>query len=69
MLNVFPKVLTDIKTPVLAAYSNAEITGERINAPTKFPCVVVVEADNYEDPMYRDNSLIERITSLSLLLP
>ena len=64
MLNVFNSVFTDIATPVRAATPGVFLTGERIAAPTKFPCVTVVEADNYEDTQYRNNTLTEQITSL-----
>ena len=64
MLNVFPSVYTDIATPVRVAYPSVFMTGERVAAPTKFPCVMVVEADNYEDAAYRNNTLTEQITAL-----
>ena len=64
MLNVFPSVYTDIATPIRAAYPSVFMTGERVAAPTKFPCVMVVEADNYEDAAYRNNTLTEQITAL-----
>lgn len=64
MLDVFNMVFTDIAKPVRAAYPGAEVKGERVAAPTTFPCVTVVEADNYEDSQYRDNSLTERVTAL-----
>ena len=64
MLNVFPSVFTDIATPVRAATPGVFLTGERVAAPTTFPCVMVVEADNYEDPQYINNTLAEQITAL-----
>ncbi len=64
MINVFNKVFTDIANPVREAFPGAKVQGERIAAPTEFPCVTVVEADNYEDARYRDNSLTERVTAL-----
>lgn len=64
MLDVFHSVFTEIKTAVVAECPDANVTGQRIAEPTKFPCVTVVEADNYEDPRYMDNSLTERVTAL-----
>lgn len=64
MRNIFPTVFTDIATPVRAAFPKAYVTGERTSAPSKFPCVMVVEADNYEDRASMDNSLTERLTVL-----
>ena len=64
MMNVFPKVFTDIATPLRTTYSDIYITGERINQPPKFPCVMVVEADNYEDARFSDNSLTEKVAAL-----
>lgn len=64
MRDLLPTIFTDIAGPVRAEFPGAFVTGERINAPAKFPCVVVVEADNYEDPSGVDNTLTERITAL-----
>lgn len=64
MLNVFNSVFTAIATTVRASVPGVTLTGERIAAPTKFPCVTVVEADNYEDPQYINNTLTEQVTAL-----
>lgn len=64
MRDLLPTIFTDIATPVRAAVSGAFVTGERIDAPSKFPCVVVVEADNYEDTSGVDNTLKENLTAL-----
>lgn len=64
MTNIFNEMFTKIAQPVRASFPGAFVTGERIPAPSKFPCVSVIEADNYEDTNSIDNSGIERITNL-----
>lgn len=64
MRNVFPALFTDIATPVRAEFPGTFVTGERISAPAQFPCVMVIEADNYEDRRYINNTLTEQITAL-----
>jgi hypothetical protein len=57
-------MFTDVATPVRAAFPGVFVTGERIPAPSRFPTVMFIEADNYEDQRSIDNSGKERITSL-----
>lgn len=64
MTDIFDRVFTDIATAVRTAHSGAYVTGERIAAPAQFPCVMVVEADSYEDTRYKDNTLTENVTAL-----
>ena len=64
MTNIFNEMFTDIAVPVRAAFPGTFVTGERIPAPAKFPCVTVIEADNYEDANSIDNAGRENITNL-----
>lgn len=64
MTNIFNEMFTDIANPVRTAFPGAFVTGERVRVPAKFPCVAVVEADNYEDRRSIDNSGVERLTVL-----
>ena len=64
MTNIFNWVFTQIATPTRASYPGVFVTGERIPTPARFPCVEVVEADNYEDSSGVDNTLVERLTNL-----
>ena len=64
MRDILPTIFTDISTAVHASYSTAYVTGERIATPSQFPCVTVVQADNYEDRYSMDNSLTEQLTVL-----
>lgn len=64
MTNIFNEMFTDIANPVRAAFPGAFVTGERVPVPAKFPCIAVIEADNYEDRRSIDNSGIERLTVL-----
>lgn len=64
MTNVFNYIFTEIATPVRESFAGVFVTGERINKPTQFPCVEVVEADNYEVATSIDNTLRENLTAL-----
>ena len=64
MTNIFNEMFTDIANPVRIAFPGTFVTGERVPVPAKFPCVAVIEADNYEDRRSIDNSGVERLTVL-----
>lgn len=64
MTNIFNWVFTQIATPVRESHPGIFVTGERIPGPSRFPCVEVVEADNYEDRSGIDNTLKENLTAL-----
>ena len=64
MTDIFNKIYTAMATKVRAKHSGVFITGERVPVPSRFPCVVFVEADSYEDARHVDNSLKENITAL-----
>lgn len=64
MTDIFNEIFTDIATPVRLEVSDTFVTGERVAIPSRFPCVSVVEADNYEVRESIDNSGRERLTAL-----
>jgi hypothetical protein len=64
MVNVFPYIFTDIATPLRLQFPGIFVTGERVSAPAKFPCVEVIEADNYVVESSMDNTMKENITAL-----
>ena len=64
MTDIFNKMYTAMATDVRAKHSGVYVTGERVPAPTQFPCVMFIEADSYDDPRSVDNSLNENITAL-----
>lgn len=64
MTDVFNDIFTYLATAIRTEYPGCFVTGEWVNAPTQFPTVYIVEADNYEDVNSRDNSLRENGTVL-----
>lgn len=64
MIDIFNTIYTDVATSVRTAHSGTFVTGERLNKPSKFPTVMIVEADNYEAPESVDNSLEEKLAAL-----
>ena len=64
MTDVFNDIFTMIAAAVRTEYPGCFVTGEWVNAPAKFPTVSIVEADNYLDRQFFDNSLEENVTVL-----
>lgn len=64
MTDIFNELYTEIVTALGTQFPNVFVTGVRLPKPTAFPCVSIVEADNYEDANSIDNTLTERITNL-----
>jgi hypothetical protein len=64
VIDVFNQIYTDVATAVRTDYPGTFVTGERLNKPSKFPTVMVIEADNYEPPESVDNSLRENLAAL-----
>lgn len=44
------KIFTKVRTAVLASYTGAFVTSEKLYAPSIFPCLELVEIDTYPDP-------------------
>lgn len=59
MIDIENKVLSVVREAVLAAYPNAVVYGEYIDAPASFPCVTVTEDTNYTYVYTKDEQLME----------
>lgn len=64
MIDVEAKVYTPIAVALRDAFEDIEVKGEYVNAPSKFPFVSIVEADNYPTPSHLDTSETERFVTL-----
>lgn len=64
MTNVQPYLYTAIATEVRSQFPGTFVTGEWVDKPSEFPCVSIVEADNYLDQNSIDNSLKENLAVL-----
>ena len=65
MIDVENLVIDKISKAIGAsAYSNAFVTSEYTDSPSEFPCVSVVEADNYTYRKTQDNDLKEHHTNV-----
>ena len=60
MIDIENEVYTPIAQAVRAAYSGAFVTGEYVKAPSKFPHISIVEADNYTSASRRDSAATEK---------
>lgn len=47
MINIENELFTEVANTLRDKYKNIFITGEYVNAPSSFPCVSVIETDNY----------------------
>lgn len=59
MIDIENQVLNNVSVKVRAEYPNANISSEEQLTPSSFPCVTVVEGDNYVVDSTRDSSLEE----------
>lgn len=64
MIDVEAKVYTPIATALREAFKGIEVSGEYVKAPSEFPFVSIVEADNYTTPAHIDTSEAERFATL-----
>lgn len=65
MIDVENLVIDKISKAIGAsAYSNTFVTSEYTDSPSEFPCVSVVEADNYTYRKTQDNDLKEHHTNV-----
>lgn len=63
------EVFTPIAQAVRTQFTGAFVTGELLSAaPTKFPCVALVEMDNYAPKNKRDSSGVEQYSNVTYLL-
>ncbi len=56
---VFNTVATALRAQYLTEYPDLTVYGEYVPAPSSFPCVTVVEDDNYTYRRTQDEQLIE----------
>lgn len=59
MIDIENLVINTVKTAVLAAYPSCTVYGVYVEAPSAFPCVSIVEDDNYTYRPTQDESLQE----------
>lgn len=64
MIDVEAKVYTPIATALRDAFPGIEVSGEYVKAPSEFPHVSIVEADNYTTSAHMDTSETERYATL-----
>jgi len=58
---IFSSLAADIE----AAFPTAFVTGEKVHAPSSFPCVSIVETDNSTHAQTLDSSGIEKHSNLT----
>lgn len=59
MIDIENYVITTIKSALAATFPSAAVYGVYIEAPSVFPCVCIVEDDNYTYTPSQDNDLVE----------
>lgn len=64
MIDVESLVFTPIAQAVRAQFTGANVTGEYVREPPKFPHVSLVESDNYISIRHRDNSKTEKYATV-----
>lgn len=65
MINIESMVFTAVYKAVMEKFPKAYVTGESENAPSAFPCVSVVEVDNYTYTRSQDDSMQEHHANLT----
>lgn len=68
MIDCENKVLNDVQTAISTAYSNCAFYSEEVRSPSKFPCVVMYEEDNYLSREQIDSSSIENFANVSYIV-
>lgn len=64
MIDVEAKVYTLISAALREAFEGIEVSGEYVKAPSEFPFVSIVEADNYTTLAHADTSETERFATV-----
>lgn len=64
MIDVENELFTVVATALRSSFSNIYVTGEAVDAPSKFPCVVFYEDDNYISQVDMDSSWDEKFAIL-----
>lgn len=64
MNDVENELFTVVATALRSSFSDIYVTGEAVDAPSKFPCVVFYEDDNYISQVDMDSSWDEKFAVL-----
>ena len=64
MIDIENSIFTMIATPLREKYEDIFITGEEVLNPSKFPCVSIVETDNYITQSHIDNGDNEKYATI-----
>ena len=59
MIDIENKVFDTVCNAILASYPNAICSSEYIDVPSSFPCVTIMESDNYTYTRSQDENLHE----------
>lgn len=65
MIDIENKVFNDIATVLRTTHSGISVYGEYIDTPSSFPCVTLVEDDNYTHKESQDTDLHEHNVNVS----
>lgn len=63
MIDVESQIYTPIAEALRAQFPGILVSGEYVNAPTRFPYVSLVEQDNYTTEAHMDSGDTERFAS------
>lgn len=64
MIDVESQIYTPIAEALRAQFPGILVSGEYVNAPTRFPYVSLVEQDNYTTEAHMDNGDAEKFATL-----
>jgi len=64
VIDIEAKIYTPIATALRTAHSGVSVSGEYVKAPSEFPFVSIVEADNYMTLANRDGADSEKFATL-----
>lgn len=64
MIDIESKIYTPIAEALREQYPGILVSGEYVNAPSKFPYVSIVEQDNYPTESHMDNGESEKYSTV-----
>lgn len=64
MIDIENKIFNEISSGIKLLYPSTFVTGEYIKAPPRFPCVSVIENDNYMLEKTQDSKSVENHVSV-----
>lgn len=65
MIDIEPKVFTELANALRAEFSEIDVQQEYVNSPSKFPHVSIVEVDNYPSPDRQTNEDAETFATVT----